>query len=90
MVVYHKLPFPVLETLGLNIGTQIRDHHMSYTHTSTSVGGREFVMADACSCFYPTALKSCRGIVFTHGVRMGGRRAAGNSLSGLYLRNRMV
>ena len=34
----------------------------------------------------------CRGIVFTHGVRMGGRgrRAAGKSLSGLYLRNRKV
>ena len=30
--------------------------------------------------FYPTALKGCRGIVFTHGARMGGRssgRAAG-------------
>ena len=39
--------------------------------------------------FYPTALKGCRGIVFTHGVRMGGR-AAGNSLSGLYLRNRKL
>ena len=36
--------------------------------------------------FYPTALKGCRGIVFTHGVRMGGR-VAGNSLSGLYLGN---
>ena len=24
--------------------------------------------------FYPTVLKGCRGIVFTHGVRMGGRR----------------
>ena len=24
--------------------------------------------------FYPTALKGCRGIVFTHGVRMGGWR----------------
>ena len=23
--------------------------------------------------FYPTAFKGCRGIVFTHGVRMGGR-----------------
>ena len=23
-------------------------------------------------CFYPTAIKGCRGIVFTHGVRMGG------------------
>ena len=39
--------------------------------------------------FYPTALKGCRDIVFTHGVRMGGR-AAGKSLSGLYLRNRKV
>ena len=45
------------------------------------------------SAFYPTALKGCRGIVFTHGVRMGrqvGWPAAGNSLSGLYLRNRKV
>ena len=25
------------------------------------------------NCFYPIALKGCRGIVFTHGVRMGGR-----------------
>ena len=41
------------------------------------------------SHFYPTALKGCRGIVFTHGVRMGGR-VAGKSLSGLYLRNRKV
>ena len=23
--------------------------------------------------FYPTVLKGCRGIVFTHGIRMGGR-----------------
>ena len=27
------------------------------------------------SHFYPTALKGCWGIVFTHGVRMGGRAA---------------
>ena len=43
--------------------------------------------------FYPTALKGCRGIVFTHGVRVGGRAGgwtAENSLSGLYLRNRKV
>ena len=33
--------------------------------------------------FYSTALKGCRGIVFTHGVWMGSRK----SLSGLYLRN---
>ena len=39
--------------------------------------------------FYPTALKGCRGIVFTHGVRMG-RRAVGRNLSGLYLRNHKV
>ena len=31
--------------------------------------------------FYPTALKGCRGIVFTHGVRMGGR-ASGWAVSG--------
>ena len=24
--------------------------------------------------YYPTALKRCRGIIFTHGVRMGGRK----------------
>ena len=38
--------------------------------------------------FYPTAIKGCRGIVFTHGVRMGGR--PGGRLTGLYLRNRKV
>ena len=43
--------------------------------------------------YYPTALKGCPGIVFTHGVRMGsqaGVRAAGKSLSRLYLRKRKV
>ena len=33
--------------------------------------------------FYSTALKGCRGIVFTHGVRMGGRavvRAGGREI----------
>ena len=39
--------------------------------------------------FYPTALKDCRGIVFTHGVRMGGW-TVGKSLSVLYFRNRKV
>ena len=34
--------------------------------------------------FYPTALKGCQDIVFTHGVW------AGKGLSGLYLRNRKV
>ena len=37
---------------------------------------------------YPTALKVCWGIVFTHGVQLGGQ--AEKSLSGLYLRNRKV
>ena len=37
--------------------------------------------------FYPTALKGCRGIVFTHGVH--GRRRE-EVLPGLYLRNRKV
>ena len=37
--------------------------------------------------FYPTALKGCPGIVFT---RCPDGRAAGKSLSGLYLRNRKV
>ena len=27
--------------------------------------------------YYPTALKDCQGIVFTHGVRMGGRAGGG-------------
>ena len=27
--------------------------------------------------FYPTALKGCRGIVFTHGVPMGGWAGGG-------------
>ena len=31
------------------------------------------------STFYPTALKDCRGIVFSHGVLMGGR-LSGKSL----------
>ena len=42
--------------------------------------------------YYPTALKGCLGIVFTHGVQMvgGGGGGGGGSLSGLYLRNRKV
>ena len=37
-------------------------------------------------------LKGCRGIVYTHGVRMGGRvgGGVGESLSVLYLRNRKL
>ena len=42
--------------------------------------------------FYPTVLKGCQGIVFTHGVQMGGRAGvwAGKSWSRLYLRNGKV
>ena len=53
------------------------------------VGHAVFSETTTVTHFYPTALKGCQGIVFTHGVRMGGR-AAGNSLSGLYLRNPKV
>ena len=45
------------------------------------------------SITYSLVIRAVGGIVFTHGVQMGGRpggRAAGNSLSGLYLRNRKV
>ena len=59
------------------------------------ISPQSILLVDA--VFYPTALKGCRGIVFTHGVWMGERaggrsvgRAAGNSVSGLYLRNRKV
>ena len=31
------------------------------------------IMYKFITCFYPTALKGCQGIVFTHGVQMGGR-----------------
>ena len=37
-----------------------RFYSLMYTHSNESG-------------FYPTALKGCRGIVFTQGVRMGGR-----------------
>ena len=40
---------------------------------------RDALSSTVCSLpFYPTGLKCCRGIVFTHGVRMGGR-ASGQS-----------
>ena len=42
-------------------------------------GYRSIVLVvSLCQCFYPTALKGGRGIVFTHGVLMG-RRAGGIS-----------
>ena len=40
------------------------------------------VMSADLNNFYPTALKGCQDIVFTHGVRMDGR-ATGKSLSGV-------
>ena len=48
---------------------------------------RHFYISPYNPHFYPTALKGCQGIAFTHGVRMGGRQ---EKLSGLYLRNRKV
>ena len=45
-----------------------------FLHPATSViSVSHFVSAQ----FYPTALKGCRGNVFTHGVRMGGRSSDG-------------
>ena len=32
-----------------------------------------YILQRNCKVFYPTALKGCPGIFFTHGVRMGGR-----------------
>ena len=40
--------------------------------------------------FYPTALKSYWGFVFTNAVRMAGRAGGWKCLSGMYLRNCMV
>ena len=37
--------------------------------------------------FYPTTLKGCQGVIFTHGVQMGIQASSGKSLSVLYLRN---
>ena len=37
--------------------------------------------------FYPTALKGCRDIVFSHAVRLSGWAGGAKSLSRLYLRN---
>ena len=37
------------------------------------VSHADFSKTTTATDFYPTALKGCRGIVFTHGVRMGGR-----------------
>ena len=72
--------------IELKLGREIDHHHSS---VSFEIGVIPFIRL---SIFYPTALKGCRGIVFTHGVQMGGRVGGrgGNSLSRLYLRNRKV
>ena len=49
-----------------------------------------FPLCSNCLSFYPTALNGCRGVVFTHGVLMGGRAVKGKSLSGMFLRNYKV
>ena len=38
-------------------------------HSDNVIGGKSIINES----FYPTALKGCWGIVFTHGVRMGER-----------------
>ena len=42
--------------------------------TSKVLHLEHFVKICYSATFYPTALKGCRGTVFTPGVRMGGRR----------------
>ena len=44
----------------------------------------EYTLLSISFIFYPTALKGCRGIVFTHGVRMVGRAGvrAGGQVGG--------
>ena len=74
---------------------------MTSEFESYTVQCRQIQFVFLFSSFYPTVLKGCRGIVFTCGVQMGGqaggwvarpvgRRASGESLSGLYLGNRKV
>ena len=65
---------PICSVLSLKLG---------HTGLESSAFPRLFVG------HYPTALKGCRGIVFTHGVRMGGHpggrvggRAVGKSCPG--------
>ena len=69
-------------------------NYKELTHYMYNCFANFFLMGDGNNIeintsFYPTALKGCQGIVFTHGVRMG-RPAAGKSLSRLYLRNHKV
>ena len=42
------------------------------TSQHTCMLGRVGVQCNGVTCFYPTALEGCRGIVFTHGVRIDG------------------
>ena len=84
--------------LFLTFGGPVRADRISYCPLDRVLTYKNLIYLlnlQFCSCdnFYPIALKGCRGIVFTHGVRMGGRvsgQAAGKSLSGLYLKNRKV
>ena len=55
-----------------------------------NIGFEQILKIILCMCkgtqsFYPTTFKGCVGIVFIHGIQMGGW-AVGKSLSGLYLR----
>ena len=53
-------------------------HHVcAYMRAGVSACVRHAVFSETTTVthFYPTALKGCWGIVFTHGVRMGGRAA---------------
>ena len=63
----------------VNFPTHIHGHTLDLVLTKSNNDNISIVYTtDAFSDhFYPTALKGCRGIVFTHGVRMGGRAGGG-------------
>ena len=48
----------------------VREDDIVLNCVETLYQGKRILLIEG---FYPTALKGCRGIVFTHGVRMGGR-----------------
>ena len=78
------------DVVGFCLGPLSRSNDGSLALGSCLSRGYKFALfLRSATSSYPTALKGCRGIVFTHGVRIGGR-ALGKSLSGLYLRNRKV
>ena len=91
LLIIHSI-LPLAEGRGLEIrefANNVFEARICFRTTVPRKGHRTVFLS-----FYPTVLKGCRGIVFTMvSGWAGGRpvgRAAGKSLSGLYLRNRKV